>query len=207
MKVLVFAAHPDDEVLGCGATINKYVEQGHTVSVCIATTNGSARQQVLEAKDLLKYQRLEWWRLRDQSLDRENFLSLIDRVIAELLIVEPDLILTHHLGDLNRDHVILSEAVLVASQPHRSKATLRTYFVPSATEQISLGPQFVPNVWSVCNQLHVVAKMGAMTAYAEEMRTDNHPRSVSNLSVSMRSFGAQICAEYAEPFCQLRSVE
>ena len=46
MNYLVVVAHPDDEVLGAGATIHKLTKSGNNVAVAIMVSQAAARKDL-----------------------------------------------------------------------------------------------------------------------------------------------------------------
>jgi LmbE family N-acetylglucosaminyl deacetylase len=123
MKILVLVAHPDDEVIMCGATIDKLVKKGHSVSVAFYTHNDQAyfssesqskrrKRTVLEAKrssEILGF-RFNFLKFQDMEVEKNKGI-LIQKTIKEIRRVEPDIIITHHFGDKHIDHRTLGEVV------------------------------------------------------------------------------------------------
>src|SRR6185295_6403355 len=127
MKVLVFAAHPDDELLGLGGTIARHGAAGDEVTAVITAegtagnpAEGAARrleEHAQAAARILGVSDLRFLRLPDQRLDTLPLLEITERVEAVVREIAPEVVYTHHWGDLNRDHRIVSEAVQVACRP------------------------------------------------------------------------------------------
>lgn len=123
MKILVLVAHPDDEVIMCGATIDKFVKKGHSVSVTFYTHNDQAyfnnesqnerrKRAALETKkssEILGF-KLSFLEFRDMEVEKNKGI-LIQRTIKEIRRVEPDIIMTHHFEDKHIDHRTLGEIV------------------------------------------------------------------------------------------------
>jgi len=168
-KILVIAAHPDDEVLGCGATIAKHAKSGDEVHVVImaegATSRDEQRLPHLRASELSELERaarsageilgsvsLTLHQLPDNRLDSVDLLDLVKLVEQQIDSVKPEIVYTHHAGDLNVDHRRVSEAVAVACrpQPLQPVKTLLFFEVQSSTEwQVpGSGLPFTPN-WYV----------------------------------------------------------
>src|SRR5262245_49245397 len=127
MKVLVIAAHPDDELLGVGGTVAKHTAAGdHVVSV-VMSEGASARYEEVAARGLqaageaaakiLGVRELRFLGLPDQRLDTLPILEVIQSIEKVVDAVVPDVVYTHHWGDVNRDHRVVSEAVMVACRP------------------------------------------------------------------------------------------
>ena len=218
MRVLVIAAHPDDEVLGCGGTIARHSHNGDEVHVMILAEGLTSRDNCGEsskdglselakaarkANEILRVASLSMHGLPDNrldSLDRLDVIKLIEDKIAEY---KPECIYTHHAGDVNIDHRIIHEAVNTACRPvpgHSVKHLL--YFeIPSSTEWQIPGsaPPFLPT-WFVDVSETLGVKMSALNAYETEMRNWPHPRSHRAIDHLARWRGAAVGVEAAEAF-------
>jgi LmbE family N-acetylglucosaminyl deacetylase len=222
MKVLVVAAHPDDEVLGCGGTIARMSRDGYAVYVAILGEGITSRSSVRDtaAIEALHTRSREVARLlgvRDLSLhnlpdNRFDTVPLLDIVkIVEDLIVrfEPEIMLTHHGDDLNVDHSITFRAVLTATRPVVGMPVkeIHAFEVPSSTEwnfgQLHQG--FRPNVF-VDVAATLATKILAMHVYESEVRPFPHPRSPEALQALARFRGSSSGCEAAEAFELIRWV-
>src|SRR5688572_21751171 len=149
--VLVVAAHPDDEALGCGGTIAKLATAGATVCVAFIADGVSARMDSEAANSrkltarrvaagkacsLLGARAEFFGDFPDNRLDTVPLLSLAQCVEALIAKHRPDMLLTHHGGDLNVDHRLVHQAVVTACrpQPGSQVRTLVSFEVPSSTE-------------------------------------------------------------------------
>lgn len=220
--VLVVAAHPDDEVLGCGGTMRRHSEEGDRV-VCLilgegitsrhdsrktGLESGAAQLGVLEsdsrrAADRLGVARLELAGLPDNrfdSLDTLDVVKVIERLMEEEL---PSIVYAHHPGDVNIDHVVCHRAVLAACRQLPGTPLRELYFfeVPSSSEwqTPAISCPFAPNAFvNVSGTLD--AKIEAMQEYKSESRTWPHPRSPEALRALARWRGATIGCDAAEAF-------
>jgi LmbE family N-acetylglucosaminyl deacetylase len=218
--VLVIAAHPDDEVLGCGGTIARHVSEGDEVHVVIlsegatsrdANRNPEAREQELsslaqaayKAGDILGISSLLLHQFPDNRMDGFELLDVIKVVEEHILRKSPTVVYTHHAGDLNIDHQITHKAVATACrpQPGQTVRTILFFEVPSSTEwQIpSSSPSFLPN-WFVNISGTLKLKKDALSAYSMEMRPWPHARSQETVEHLARWRGASIGTEAAEGF-------
>ena len=182
-RVLVLAAHPDDEVLGVGGTIERHRAEGDFVVVVIAF-----RCRVAPVTGA------EWW-----GLDRsEAPWALLPRVEAIVAQQAPDIVYTHHGGDINADHRALHDATMVACRPYAAPSvkSLRTFHTPSSTEW---GHGFTPTLYVDISD-HIDAKLAAMAAYADELRPEPHPRSLEYLRAQAMTWGAAAGFLHAEAF-------
>ena len=225
--ILVVAAHPDDEVLGCGGTIARHAEAGDPVQVLIVAEGATSRQQTrdrAEASDeltslfesaqkagaILGAQGVELLHLPDNRLDSLDRLDLIKQIEARIDRHQPDVVYVHHAGDVNVDHRRLHEAVVTGCRPTPGQPVRRllSYEVASSTEWQPPGsaPGFQPN-WFVDISAQWPRKREALLAYASEMRSWPHARSIEALEHLARWRGAQVGVEAAEAFCLLRQLE
>ena len=145
-KVLVFAAHPDDELLGLGGTIIKHIAQGDEVSVVLYTTGVTSRgvkdtddkikklrKNSLALSKFIGFKKIFFLDFDDQKLDNYPLLQIIKKTESIKKIIKPDIIYTHHHSDLNKDHRIVTESVMVAFRPDK-KYKIIMFETPSSTE-------------------------------------------------------------------------
>jgi LmbE family N-acetylglucosaminyl deacetylase len=225
-SVLVVAAHPDDEVLGCGGTIARHAENGDQVHVLIAAEGVTSRQpqrdrdqatyelaslaQVAQhVGTILGAQSVELLNLPDNRLDTLDRLDLIKQVEERIRHHRPEVVYVHHAGDVNVDHRRLHEAVVTACRPIPGQQVHRllSFEVASSTEWQAPGsaPTFKPN-WFVDISVQWPRKREALSAYASEMRSWPHSRSIEALEHLARWRGSQVGVEAAEAFCLLRQL-
>jgi LmbE family N-acetylglucosaminyl deacetylase len=213
--VLVIAAHPDDEVLGCGGTIAWHAARGDQVHVAIMAqglfsrgTPAEAEQAALRsacknANAILGVASLECFDLPDNRLDSLDLLDIVQQVEALVQRHQPGVVYGHWSGDVNIDHRLLHEAVVTACrpQPGHPVHTLLFFEVASSTEwQIPhSAPAFLPNWFNDISQT-LDAKLRALDAYAMEMRAWPHPRSVRAVEHLARWRGATVGVDAAEAF-------
>lgn len=217
MKVLVIAAHMDDEVLGAGATIAKHVAAGDEVSVCIVCMRAydhkfdpdvqrEEKDAARKAAAVLGYDDLEFLDLRDELLD-ERMLDIIVPLEDCVVRKKPDVVYTHHRGDSNQDHRAVFHASMIACRPissHRIRRLL-CYEVPSSTDIAAPVPEFAfqPNYW-VDAAPTLGKKIDAMRAYVREMKEFPHPRSAKGIEVLSQKRGMEIGMHSAEAFMSIR---
>lgn len=225
-KILVVAAHPDDEVLGCGGTIARHAEAGDQVNVLIVAEGATSRQQqrdrtqaTLELSNLAKAAQrageilgakgVELLDLPDNRLDSLDRLDLIKEIEMRVARHQPQVVYVHHAGDVNVDHRRLHEAVVTACRPTPGNTVQRllSFEVASSTEWQAPGsaPAFQPN-WFVDISAQWARKRDALEAYNSEMRPWPHARSIEALEHLARWRGAQVGVEAAEAFCLLRQL-
>jgi LmbE family N-acetylglucosaminyl deacetylase len=225
MKVLVIAAHPDDEILGCGATAARLVMEGHDVHFAIlgeGLTSRHSDRAAMEASQLAALHRqthaaaakvgvkhVVLNKLPDNRLDTVPLLEVV-KIVEELVgRLKPEVIYTHHAGDLNVDHGVVNRAVLTATRPMSGQAVREIYAfeVPSSTEWAfqRMEPAFRPNVFiDVTRTLE--AKIAAMECYESEARKFPHPRSPEALRAIAMRWGSVAGCGAAEAFELVRSI-
>jgi LmbE family N-acetylglucosaminyl deacetylase len=225
MKVLVVAAHPDDEVLGCGATMARLANEGHEVHIAIMgegiTSRHSDRRQAdadqLErlheqahaAANRVKAKAVQLFKLPDNRLDTLPLLDVVKLIEGLVEKLKPEVIYTHHAGDLNIDHGVVHRAVLTATRPMAGQTVRDIYAfeVPSSTEwAFQRGePAFRPNIFlDVSATLEI--KIQAMACYESEARKFPHPRSPEALRAIAARWGSVVGFQAAEAFELVRSV-
>ena len=226
MRILIVAAHPDDEVLGCGGTIARHADAGDQVQVLIVAEGATSRQQqrdrvqatdelsalaqaAQQAGAILRAQGVELLDLPDNRLDSLDRLDLIKQIEERIDRHQPQVVYVHHAGDVNVDHRRLHEAVVTACRPTPGQPVRRllSFEVASSTEWQPPGsaPPFQPN-WFVDISAQWPRKREALVAYASEMRPWPHARSLEALEHLARWRGAQVGVEAAEAFCLLRQL-
>lgn len=218
MKVLAVFAHPDDEVLGAGGTLAKFIGQGHHVTVAIAASNGvwHAGTTSLQERNVSLPHRacaalgitdVRTWGFADQTLDQIPERDLGELFINEVRDTQPALVISHHIADLNVDHQRISRSAMVATRPGVINAMpdLWAAWVPSASDAAFgfLG-DFKPNIF-VDIALTQHRKHSAMGVYSSEMRDFPHPRSYEALHHHEAFWGTMAGITAAEPFQILRS--
>lgn len=215
MKVLVVAAHPDDEVLGCGGTLALHADHGDEVAALFMTDGVGARgeqdaalveerrEAMWRAARILGIGRIEQRDFPDNAMDRVSLLEIARSI--EVFCSEwgyPDLVFTHHPGDLNIDHELTHRAVLTAFRPLPGSPVreIRTFEVLSSTEwRGTTQDSFHPNIFvDISSTLE--RKMEALEAYSAEMRSWPHARSIDAVAHLAALSGASVGYGAAERF-------
>ena len=219
MNVLVVASHPDDEVLGIGGTIARHTRRGDTVTACIMADASPLKYQkaaenplrscVLEAAEILGVGDVRFSNFPDQGLDQIPLIELVVEIEKLAQDVKPDIVYTHHGGDLNRDHQLVFQAVTTAFRPIPETCTNRIfcYETPSTTEWApqSASTLFVPNTFvDISDTLET--KLAALNCYGAEMRTMPHPRSPEGITALATWRGASVGLWAAEALCLVRHI-
>lgn len=224
MKVVVFVAHPDDEIIGVGGTILKHIHLGDEVYIVIISEGKSSRADVYEGFDskviddyisetnkalnILGVSDYKILRLPNNRLDRVDLLDIIKIIQKEIDKYKPDIIYTHYFGDLNIDHCIISRAVITAARalPGTTVKEILLFETLSSTEQaMALGKGFCPNLFvDISNYLE--KKLLAMACYKSELREEPHPRSLSSIIKNSELWGSKVGLKAAEAFVVARIV-
>lgn len=225
-KILVVAAHPDDEVLGLGATIKK-LSVDNEIFILIVTEGCSAQysscsleeikklineKKVMakKAADILGAKDVLFGDLPDMKLDTIPHIE-VNRVIEEAVQnIKPEIVFTHHYGDVNLDHQMVYRSTLVATRPSVGSTVkkLYTYEVLSATEWQSGSATyaFIPNTYVEINKEMLNAKKNALLMYSMELREFPHTRSEEAINYLAHYRGQSVGVNAAEAFTLVREV-
>jgi LmbE family N-acetylglucosaminyl deacetylase len=216
--VLVLAAHPDDEVLGVGATLARHVRDGDAVHAVVLSEGASSRYRDGLAEDLAKSAHrsaevlgllsLQLWRLPDQRLDTLPLVDVVQRLEPVVDALRPDVVYTHFPHDVNTDHGVVARAAWTACRPYVLPGLRRfaVFETPSSTEWAwSADRPFTPSLYvDVTRTLD--DKIEAMSCYETEVRDHPHPRSLRALRERAAYWGSQVGRPAVEPFQVLREV-
>jgi LmbE family N-acetylglucosaminyl deacetylase len=225
-RILVVVAHPDDELLGQGATIHKLSnEYGCTCRAIILGEGLTSRSDerapeeweqelkehracIHKAANIIGYDSVGIYDFPDNRFDSVDLLDIIKVIEKEKEEFQPEIIFTHHGGDLNIDHQRTFEAVMTATRPMKDEVvnTVITFETPSSTEwQASTDPRkFNPNLFIEVTEEDIQAKCNGMEAYKFEKREWPHPRSGKALQVFSQNIGTKVGKDYSEQFSIVR---
>ena len=225
-QIFVIAAHPDDEVLGCGGTIVKHVHDGDEVHVLILaegmTSRDDTRDRKGREKDIIKLKDManeahkilgtcstKLLDFPDNRMDSVDLLDIIKVIENEINEIYPEIIYTHHSNDLNVDHRITHQAVFTACRPEPGAIVKKIYCfeVPSSTEwqaHMARAP-FMPYTFvDISDTLE--KKLVALKSYESEMKPWPHSRSIKAVAHLARWRGASVGFEAAEAFSLSRDL-
>lgn len=219
-KVLIVAAHPDDEVLGCGGTILRHVAAGDRVRIMIMAEGLTSRDMSRDVElrhdelsdlhkcakqvaDLLGAEKLQICDFPDNRMDSIALLEVVKQVEAEIDDFSPDIVYTHHAGDVNIDHFITHKAVVTACRPLPGNTVRELYFfetVSSTEWQIpTCDTAFMPHVY-VDIEKYIEKKLEALHIYGSEMRDYPHSRSYEAIRILAKMRGFTVGMKHAEAF-------
>jgi LmbE family N-acetylglucosaminyl deacetylase len=226
-KVLVVAAHPDDEILGVGGTVAKHVAAGDKVYGLILgegqTSRGEKREDIdkaviddlhkntIESGKKVGYTDIFFENFPDNRFDRMDLLDIVKGVEKYVKEIQPEIIYTHYSGDLNIDHQYTARAVLTATRPIGDYPVKEIYAFETLSSSewnfdYSTQSAFSPNVYvditNYCKQ-----KKEAMECYVSELCEFPHPRSLKGIEVLAQKRGMEVGLEYAESFMLIRKIK
>lgn len=227
-SILVVVAHPDDEVLGLGATMHRLIHHhGCIVRTLILgegltsradqrdpqrweTELATHRANIEAARRVIGYKSVGIYDFPDNRFDTVALLDIIKVIEKEKEQFQPEVIFTHHGGDVNIDHQRTFEAVITACRPIKDEKvkTIITFETMSGTEwRASNDPRhFVPNLFMEIAEENLEAKIKAMEAYEFERRPSPHPRSPEALKIRAQMWGIANGINMAEAFYLIRTI-
>jgi LmbE family N-acetylglucosaminyl deacetylase len=214
LRVLVVAAHPDDETLGAGGTIARHARHGDEVWVALMT-NGREPHGAIEAArragDVLGVKRVVFFGFPDQRLDDRALLDVIQPLEQLVDELHPEIVYTHFANDVNQDHRVVFQATMVATRPGSGVRRLLSFEAASSTEWAPpiAGHVFAPSVYVDVAETLLV-KIEAMRCYSDapesEVRAYPHPRSYEAIEVYAKRHGIEAGLEAAEAFMLIREL-
>ena len=225
---MIVVAHPDDELLGLGATFHKLIHEfnvkTHVVILGEGITSRSEqrdvkawgkelnihRDNIIKAQAAIGYHGLSIYDFPDNRFDSVDLLEIIKVIEKEKDKFQPEIIFTHHGGDLNIDHQRTFEAIITSCRPMKDEKVKKiiTFETPSGTEWRSPSDprHFLPNIFINVSDKDVNAKIKGMESYEFERRIYPHPRSPEALKIQAQRWGVVVGVNFAEAFCLIRSV-
>jgi N-acetylglucosamine malate deacetylase 1 len=219
--ILIVAAHTDDEALGCGGTIARHAAEGATVYAIFLADGVSSRAGVNQdelvmrnaiaerARVILGIEANFYLGLPDNRLDSLPLIDIIQLLEPIVTKIQPNIIYTHHHGDLNIDHRITHQAILTVCRPLPSSTVeaIYSFEVMSSSEWATSNENtFVPNHFvDISKQINI--KMEALKAYQVEMREAPHSRSPEHLNILALHRGYSVGMQAAEAFVTIRTLD
>jgi len=220
MNIAVIAAHPDDEVIGCGGTMVKHVSQGDNVHVLILAEGltsrdvyrnrdahdsglSQLRKAAKLANEALGVNSVKTLDFPDNRMDSVDLLDIIKKIEVFIAEFKAEVVYTHHAGDLNIDHRRIHDAVVTACRPIAECTVKKLLFfeIASSTEWQIPGsaPVFAPNCFVDISKT-LEKKLVALNEYKMEMRDWPHSRSLKALKYLSKWRGATVGVDAAEAF-------
>ena len=220
---LVIAAHPDDEVLGCGATISNKNKKGDEFYVLILGEGSSCRylnpddpaiakdievrKRAFEnAMDILNIKKHKLNNIKCGRFDQFPLIEITKEIEMAISYFKPDIVYTHSSTDTNKDHTKVFEATLIATRPFATPCvkSLYSYEVLSSTE-LQFEKPFIPNTYQEVDINDLEKKWEALQCYSSEIHEFPHPRSKEMVKALAMRRGSQVGVQYAESFSLIRS--
>jgi len=220
-SILCIVAHPDDEALGPGGTLIKHVMRGDKVNIVIFSIGEESKlnkdintsRRIKNAEDWSKITGCniyKFFSFPDQQLDTVPKLKIIQKLEKIFQVLVPDIVYTHHDGDLNHDHQIVNHAVLTALRPmnpYGLRSEIRTFETISSTEQSPYTERYIfkPNFYVNINEIWK-SKIKALNAYKSELKPYPYPRSIKSLEALAIKRGSESGFKKAEAFHIIKKV-
>jgi len=221
MKILIIAAHPDDEVLGCGGTIPRLIKEGFEVYTLILGEGITSRDdmrdrkrreeeitelkgEAKEANKILGVKEVFFYDFPDNRFDTVPFLDIVKVVEKVKNSINPEIIFTHYERDLNIDHQITYRAVITATRPLKKESVKEIYsFEISSSTEWRYPLNFSPDVFfDISTTINI--KIKALEKYKTELKKYPHPRSLEGVKLIAKNWGIKVGLEYAEAFKVVR---
>lgn len=236
MRILVLAAHPDDEVLGMGGTIKKMTQKGHTVKIVILATGIEARrstnfkniseytisdkdskimkkqieeirQHAKKAANVLGTKKIQFLDFPDNEMDKVSNLEITKSIENIIDIFKPEKVFTHSPYDINIDHRLIYQAVITATRPNVKSNISEVYsFEIPSSTEWNFHTSFNPNVFVDISKT-LNYKLKAMKMYKTEIKQFPHPRSILALESIAKRWGTVAGFKSAEAFNLVRKLE
>ncbi len=219
MNVLVFAPHPDDEILGCGGTIAKRFSQGDKVYVCVVTKGC----EPLFREDFIEKGRTEC-RAADKLLGVEETIfldfpavmlesvprhKLNESIIQVVKSITPEEVFIPHRGDMQIDHKIVVDAAMVALRPKYTYGIKRIYAYETLSETgwdvPNVTNEFIPTVYEDISQT-LSKKIEAMRIFQSQIADFPNARSIEAIEALAKFRGATVNVGAAEAFSLIREI-
>lgn len=223
-KILIVAAHPDDEVLGCFGTVSKLIKEGYEAYTLILGEGKTSRldtrkieenkeqleilnDEIKKANDIIGIKKCFVYDFPDNRFDSVDLLDII-KVISKIKEeIKPDIIFTHYENDLNIDHKITYQAVITATRPIENESVKEIYSfeILSSTEwqyPISFSPDVFFDI-----QDTMELKLNAMRCYKSELCLYPHPRSLEGIELNAKYNGMRVGKNYVEAFKSVRVIK
>ena len=227
-RILVVVAHPDDELLGLAATMHQLINEQNCEIRAVILGEGITsrsdersaelwekelkihRQNIEQARKAIGYESVGIYDFPDNRFDTVPLLDIIKVIEKEKEDYQPEIIFTHHGGDVNIDHQRTFEEVITATRPMEGEIvkTVITFETPSGTEWIASSDprKFSPNLFIEVSEKNLEAKINGMESYEFEKRKYPHPRSPKALLILAQQRGLSVGKEYVEAFSIIRTI-
>lgn len=219
-KILVFAPHPDDEILGCGGTMIKHIEASNEVYVCIVTKGPQpmfpldmvekTRQQARDCHREIGIKKTFFLDFPSVYLEECHRYELNDSILKVVREVEPDEVYIPHWGDMQKDHQIVADACMVALRPKYEPKVKHIYSYETLSETAWNAPnvqnEFMPNVFVDISQT-LDKKIKALSFFETQLNPFPDARSLESVEALAKYRGALMHFRAAEAFMLIREIK
>jgi LmbE family N-acetylglucosaminyl deacetylase len=227
-RIMIVVAHPDDELLGLGGTMNRLIKEFNVITHVVILGEGITsrsdqrdlatwekelkrhKENIVSAQECIGYHGVSTYDFPDNRFDTVALLDIVKVIENEKANFQPDIIFTHHGGDVNIDHQRTFEGVITATRPMTDEKvkTIICFETASGTEwRANTDPKhFLPNFFVSLDVKHINAKIMGMESYEFEKRVYPHPRSPESLTIQAQRWGISIGVNYAEAFAIIRTI-
>ncbi|MBO6960214.1 MAG: PIG-L family deacetylase [Prochlorococcus marinus CUG1438] len=224
-SILIIAAHPDDEVLGCGGLLSKICNKSK-ISIIFIGEGSSCRYKNLNSKEIdndikeretaskkvskkFNLHEIEFFNLPCGRFDQVPIIDINKIIESRISKFNPDIVFTHDPHDVNNDHRIIYRSTIMSTRPNSATnvSNIFTYEVPSSSEcSFSEEGQFSPNFFVELSKSDLENKFEALSFYSSEIKPFPFPRSFKGIEAYSCFRGMQSALEYAEAFKLVRSI-
>lgn len=219
-KVLVFAPHPDDEIIGVGGTIIKEIENKNEVYICIVTKGTTplfsdeqtliTRNETLSCHTLLGVKKTFFLDFPAVMLEEEHRYEINEKILAILAEVSPDEVYIPHYGDMQKDHQIVTDSCMVALRPKYSSSPKRIFIYETLSETgwniPNINNEFIPNRF-VDISIFLEKKLNALNIYKSQLSVFPNARSIESVTALAKFRGTLMNMQAAEAFMVVREIE
>lgn len=215
MRIIVFAPHNDDEVLGVGGTIAKYTAEGHEVYICVVTRGKDQERlkriesEALAAHKILGVKKTIFMGLPVVGLADIPTKELNKAFYDAVTEIKPNIAFIPHKGDMHFDHRMATEGAMVALRPVNNPQLKAIYSYETLSETEwnipTVDKAFIPNIWSDITDT-IGIKLEAMKCYQSQLRDFPNPRSLEAIEALSMFRGSTVCVKNAESFMLVRSL-
>ena len=223
-KILIIGAHPDDEILGCGGTVARLVQEGCEAYTLLLGEGKVARYEKLDkatrlkevntlrkeakmANDAIGVKKVYFSDFPDNSFDSVPLIDIIKTIEKIKIELRPDIVFTNYDKDLNIDHKITYQAVITATRPVQGESVKEVYaFEVLSSTEWSYPTTFSPDTFFDISQT-IDTKLKAIRAYKSELRKYPHPRSAEGVEILAKNWGMKTGSHCAEAFKTIRVIK
>lgn len=218
-KILIVAAHPDDEVLGCFGTVAKLIKNGYKAYTLILSGGKTSRKNIdkkelkeikdeaIKANRSIGIQDVFIENFPDNMFDSAPLLKIVKKIEAIKKTIKPDIIFTHYENDLNIDHQITYKAVITATRPTENESVKKIYsFEILSSTEWKYPLTFAPDTFFDISET-LDLKLNAIKFYKSELRKYPHPRSLEGIKLNAQYHGMRVGKNFVEAFKSVRSIK